>query len=308
METAARLLLTILLVAFAPADNPNPQGQNAGLTSGQTSIHAAKQNDPPTPGQASTPNSVQRTPRLDAAQNSPPNFATPQWQVGSAWTVQTQSRQVQARREPGPVNQAPAVQWRFTVLPMDKIGDSECYHVRATCEQAGRPQPATELWVDRKTQALLRVTTQLPTPAGFQSVTQDFKHQQGNVSPVVGPLSALPIDWPTFSAEPAKAAKEYSYKALSGGQEKSGGIAFEQKVRQATRSVPVSGVKGLLDEHVAKQKSDDNLREVVLDDGHRVVRQLWQPGMPWPSFCDNGVTVAKLTGVTAPSQLESSKN
>jgi hypothetical protein len=39
---------------------------------------------------------------------------------------------------------------------------------------------------------------------------------------------------------------------------------------------------------------------VRLETAERKVRQVWQPGMPWPSFSDNGDTVSRLIKVIPP--------
>ena len=74
-------------------------------------------------------------------------------------------------------------------------------------------------------------------------------------------------------------------------------MRFAFEVRQSFAK-PKATMKGLLADNFAKRLESQTALEVRLEGFDRDVRQLWQPGLPWPTYADNGVTVARLVQVS----------
>ena len=120
----------------------------------------------------------------------------PQWELGDKWIVETQSRPVQVREELADQVAIRPIQWQFTVQRVEKTLENDCYRVEVRCLLPGPEQPATVLWIDRKSNALRKLQTQLPVPGGFRTMTENYHFADGQPSPVLAPINALPVDLP----------------------------------------------------------------------------------------------------------------
>jgi hypothetical protein len=223
----------------------------------------------------------------------------PQWQPGDRWVVEARARMNQFREDPDGREQA-SVPWEFTVKQTEKVGGHDCFRVEARCLLPGPPQPASTLWADAHSLALRQVRTQLPVLGGFRTVTESYQFADGQPAPVLGPLTALPIDLPLFAAAGATGPQSFEYEALSGPagvKADVGDVGFAVAVEQSLVPANPAEVTGLLPGPFAKGLGDGPMVEVRLKTSDRLVRQLWQPSKPWPVYADNGSTVARLVQV-----------
>ncbi len=192
---------------------------------------------------------------------------------------------------------SPAIQWQFSVQRYEKSLEADCFRIEVR-PMLGGQQPETVLWVDRQSLALRQIQTQIPTPADFGR-SQRATNSPGPSSAVLGPLSALPIDFPLLTGGEAKAMDAYTYTSYSGprGTKAVGDLGFTYQVKQTIAAADDREAKSLVDESFAKGLGEEPLVEVRLEGGGREVRQLWQPGRPWPVYCDNGSTICRLVKV-----------
>jgi hypothetical protein len=174
----------------------------------------------------------------------------------------------------------------------------DCYRLEITCLAEGE-QPTTVVWVDKKTRAIRQIQTQIPTAEGLQTFTQSYEFSSGQPSPVLGPLSALPLDLPLFAGEGSKGMQTFVYETHAGrrGTKAVGEIGFAHQVQQQVETVSSEQVKGLIHETYTKSLAEQPVVEVELKSGDRQVRQLWQPGLPWPVYSNNGSTECRLVKV-----------
>jgi hypothetical protein len=224
----------------------------------------------------------------------------PSWQVGEQWVVETTAIQQQNRDYKKQRDDPPPVQWQFRVADVQKLAGRDCYRIEVTCQIQDREQPTTKLWIDQETLTLRQMQTQLPVPGGFRTVTESYEFTENKPAPVLGPLTALPIDLPVFPDQAigrqAKSLSTFEFEAVSGpaGTKAVGDVTFAVPVEQSFQVTPVSGVKGLLDDSVEKSIGQSALAEVYLKGAGREVRQLWKERMPWPVYSENGATRARL--------------
>lgn len=223
----------------------------------------------------------------------------PRWKVGDRWVVETATLQVQASNAREAGLRGTPVRWQFTVEAIEKLAGRDCYRLRIRSLLPGRQQPVTTLWLDRRSLALRMFQTQLPLAGGFRTVTESYQFSGDQASPVMSPLTALPLDVPLFLGGRIKGSQSFRYEAISGppGQKAVGDIGFGFEVRQSFSRPEAAHVKGLVNEAFAKSIQTRPAVEVRLDSFDRQVRQLWQPGSPWPVYTDNGTTVARLIKV-----------
>jgi hypothetical protein len=223
----------------------------------------------------------------------------PQWELGDSWVVETKTRPLQARSDTGPDTFCKAIQWQFAVARFEKTLADDCYRMEVKCLAPGAVQPSTVLWIDKKSRAVRKIETQLPVPGGFRTVTYNYQFSSGQPSPVLGPLSALPIDLPLFTGGEAKGMQTFAYQMHTGPEEAKelGQLGFAYHVEQRVDPSPSEHVKGLLNETFAKSLTAQPVVEVRLKSGRRQVRQLWQPGLPWPAYSNNGSTECRLVKV-----------
>lgn len=223
----------------------------------------------------------------------------PRWELGDRWVVETKSRPLQVRGDTGPDTFCKPIQWQFAVQRFEKTLADDCYRLEVKCLVAGAVQPSTVLWIDKKSLSVRKIETQLPVPGGFRTITYNYQFSSGQPSPVLGPLSALPIDLPLFGGGEAKGMQTFAYQMHTGPAETKqlGQLGFAYNVEQRVNPVSSEHVKGLLNETFAKSLTKQPVVEVRLKSGHRQVHQLWQPGLPWPVYSKNGSTECRLVKV-----------
>ncbi|PHR95733.1 MAG: hypothetical protein COA78_29635 [Blastopirellula sp.] len=228
------------------------------------------------------------------------NVQKPKWSVGDQWVLETTSLQQQVSDSPNNKLRSPAIRWRFTVASIETIQQRPCYRIEILCLAKGRQQPATTIWVDQATATLCQLETQMPVAGGFRTVTENYHGVQGQASPVLALLTALPVDLPLLVASNnTKNLGSFSYVTSTGlSSEKAiGDIRFTSEVKQTISTPKADQIKGLLDDRFAKSIEQQPVFEVNLQSHDRQVRQLWQAGRPWPIFTDNGQTQSRLIKV-----------
>lgn len=222
----------------------------------------------------------------------------PRWELGESWIVETASRPIQARSDIALAAAGPVIQWQFSVQRYEKSLEADCFRIEIRCVSSSR-QPETVLWVDRQSLALRQVQTQIPTPGGFRTITQSYEFAGAQPTPVLGPLTALPIDLPLLSGGEAKQLDSYAYTSYSGprGTKAIGDFGFAWQVKQKISPAEAGEARSLVNEAFAKGLEEEPVVEVRLEGGGRAVRQLWQAGCPWPVYCDNGSTISRLVRI-----------
>jgi hypothetical protein len=218
---------------------------------------------------------------------------------------------MQPRHDPNLTN-LPAVNWKFTVKKTEKIAGVDCHRLEIVClDEKGNPdrtQPGATLWIDQKSMVLRQLRAQLPVPGGFRSVTESYVFGANQPSPVIGPLTALPLDLPLFTAGRARGLEKFSYEAVSGpaGKRAVDDVGFAIDIEQTLAPAQADEVNRLVAANFKEFSRDLKARGVVevnLKTSERNVRQLWQAGHPWPLYANNGQTTARLLKVTsAPPQ------
>ncbi|NUQ63327.1 MAG: hypothetical protein HUU20_12680 [Pirellulales bacterium] len=238
--------------------------------------------DPPPAGQRS----------VDAGQ------LRPQWQMGDQWIVETVSLPVQVRSAGIAQAKSQPIRWQFAVQKYEKVVSDDCYRVEIRCLEEGQ-QPTTVLWIDKKSQALKQMQTQIPVPGGFRTVSESYEFASGQPSPVLSPISALPVDLPLFQSGQSKGSQTFTYEANVGaaGTKAVGDLGFAYEIQQEIVEAQPDQVKGLVAEGFAKSLENKPVVEVKLKRFDRQVRQLWQPGQPWPVYSSNGTTTCRLIEV-----------
>ncbi|MCA9241281.1 MAG: hypothetical protein KDA37_13820 [Planctomycetales bacterium] len=144
------------------------------------------------------------------------------------------------------------------------------------------------------TDALMRVQSQLPTASGYRTVVQDFEHTQGRPAAVLGPLTALPVDWPARSVAQSSKASDTAYTVSSTNQTKNGGLRFAKRVTQTSRPLTERQAKELRRLAAGLGSGAGATKEILLSTRGQRVRQVWRSGLPWPLLSDNGHTRAEL--------------
>ncbi len=282
-RAAFGLVLGIVALSLAPAADQPPA---APMATSPPSAGSSGRVSPPVEGAAQESRSL-RADRL-----------VPQWELGDRWIVETSSRPLQARSDIAKAAASPAIQWQFSVQRYEKSLEADCFRIEVR-PMLGGQQPETVLWVDRQSLALRQIQTQIPTAGGFRTITESYEFVGAQPAPVLGPLSALPIDFPLLTGGEAKAMDAYTYTSYSGprGTKAVGDLGFTYQVKQTIAAADDREAKSLVDESFAKGLGEEPLVEVRLEGGGREVRQLWQPGRPWPVYCDNGSTICRLVKV-----------
>lgn len=240
-----------------------------------------------------------KTPRLEDLM--------PRWGVGDRWTLETVSRPLNIRADVSQAAVPPPVRWQFDVAAIDESPSGACFRVEVTCQRAGLEIPKTVLWFDRDSFALRCITSHVPVPGGFEEMTIRYDSSSGQPAPILGPLSAVPIDTPVLYSG-AKGLETFCYTSHLGPTERKelGDVGFVHRVQQEITPLSREDVGKLFAERFSKSLVDDafakSLRtlpvtEVRLKSQGREVRQLWQPRRPWPIYCDNGYSVSRLVSV-----------
>lgn len=231
-----------------------------------------------------------------------PEDYRPQWKVGQRWVVSSVSLQSQARRDPKPDEAKRAVRWQFDVRAFEKIDDRNCFRVEVKCLD-GEGDAVTTLWVDEKTMTLRRVQTQLPVAGGLRTVTENYRSASGQPFPAFAPLTVPPLELPLFLAG-TKGSQTFDYEASSTPPEEKGvgDIDFSFSVDQQLTRPPADKIKGLIPEEYSKDLIQKPVMEVHLKATGLQVRQLWQPGVPWPVYSNNGIAESRLVEVVQPAK------
>jgi hypothetical protein len=186
---------------------------------------------------------------------------------------------------------------------MEKIDERNCFRVEVRC-LGGDTDAATTLWVDQQTIALRRVQTQLPAAGGLRTITEDYRSASGQPFPAFPPLSVPPLELPLFVAG-AKGSQTFSYEASSTPAEEKavGDLDFAFSVEQQITRPEADEIKDLLPEDYTKDLTARPVLEVHLRATGSQVRQLWQPGLPWPVYSNNGIAESRLVEVSLPEKL-----
>lgn len=228
----------------------------------------------------------------------------PRWQTGQKWEVETlnQLSQYGGKRDKEPKRKA--VLWEFKVLEGDKLGGKPCYRLQVQAKVGSTQQPLTVLWLDEKSLALRQVQTQMRVQGKLRTITESYQSASGQPTPVMTPLTAIPLDMPVFLEGDKAGLGKFSYEAFSGesGKKDAGDVGFAFDIEQRMEPVGDDAVKelqskGLLAESFTKELAAKPFVEVRLKTPGRQVRQLWQPGLPWPAYSSNGVSQAHLLRV-----------
>ncbi len=250
-------------------------------------------------------------PPKKADADAPADQLKPNWQVGQQWVVETISQLAPVGEEKQ--GKSDPVRWQFTVKNIEPVGGHDCFRVNVEYLIDGREQAVAVLWADQKSLALRQVQSYLQVQGETRTVIESYSFADGQPAPVVGLLTAVPLDMPLFlPGASSKAIQEkYVYEANAGppGKKALGEVGFAVEVEQNTTPAKPEQVKALLakfgkefSKDLEKPVVDANkpLVSVSLKTADREVNQLWQPSLPWPAFVDNGTTVARLVQVTLP--------
>ncbi|HEX5103906.1 MAG TPA: hypothetical protein VFV87_08860, partial [Pirellulaceae bacterium] len=205
------------------------------------------------------------------------------------------------------------IQWQFSLSRFEKSLDSECFRVEIRCLSGTDGHPLTTLWVDRQSRALRQIATEIPVPGGYQTMTVSYEFDSGQPGPVLGPLTALPIDLPVLLADGAKGLETFHYRSEIGppGRKELDALGFAHEVEQRATTASADDVRMLMATVFAKSLDDGVLArslienpvtDIRLKSAGREIRQLWQAGSPWPIYCDNGQTVCRLVSVEPAAQ------
>lgn len=226
----------------------------------------------------------------------------PMWKVGQRWIVSSVCLQSQARSDPKPDAARQTVRWQFNVRASEKIDDRGCFKLEVKSLD-GEGEAATTLWVDEQTMTLRRVQTQLPVAGGLRTITEDYRSASGQPFPAFAPLTVPPLELPLFLAG-TKGSQTFTYEASSTPPEEKGvgDLDFSFSVDQQVTHPPVDKIKGLVPEEYSKDLIQKPVLEVQLKAAGSQVRQLWQPGLPWPVYSNNGISESRLVEVTEPAK------
>jgi hypothetical protein len=181
------------------------------------------------------------------------------------------------------------------VVGVEKIKDCPCYRISVTCLSQGRQQPVTTLWFDVQNRTLIRVEAKILIKGQWRVFTETYVSQDGKPCPVLGPLPALPLDFPVFTPEGrTKNLSSQTYETVFGnaGTKSVDNVGFAFMVDQSFAPVESDYVKTL-----APSSEGEGVVEVEIRGAGRRVSQLWQPGAPWPIYSNNGRTEARLVEV-----------
>jgi hypothetical protein len=221
----------------------------------------------------------------------------PTWQIGQKWVVETVCHQSQARRDVKKTTPSKPVRWQFEVSATEVIEGADCYKVLVKCLVPGK-QPEIVLWVDQASMTLRRIQTGVPTPNGIQVVTESYRSDSGQPFPACPPLSVPPLELPYF-VEGAKGTQTYTYSAsdASDGSKDLGDIGFSFVVQQDVGQASDEEALALTHQAYMKSIVKQPTLEIRLKSATHRVRQLWQPGSPWPVYSRSGVTESRLVQV-----------
>lgn len=228
--------------------------------------------------------------------DKPPGKVGPAWSVGDTWTVRATAIQSQDSTETEQQEKAKTpVDWRFIVVGKEDIKDRPCFRVSVTCLDEGRQQPITTLWFDVDKRTLSRVEAKIVVKGSWHVFTETYVAEGGKPTPVLGPIPALPLDFPVFTSDGVtKDLGAQTYETIYGnaGTKSLGDVGFAFMVDQSVTPVKTDHVKSL-----APESEGDSVVEVEIRGAGRSITQLWQPDTPWPIYSNNGMTEARLLEV-----------
>jgi hypothetical protein len=227
----------------------------------------------------------------DEAQPLP--LEPPRWRVGDTWTIESVTRREQGR-EDTPATEPARLRWKFHVAKLEPIAGRECYRIDIRCLAKGRMQPDTTIWCDKETKFLRQFQTQLPAAGQYVLVHESYTAEQ-QASPVLPPVTALPVAMPAFVQKGAKSSGSFNFTSqpMPAGAKDAAVIPFGHVAEQSVRK-PSAKTMQLVPESYSKSLEQQPIREVQLSDGSQTVVQLWQADVPWPVYTDNGHTQAWL--------------
>jgi hypothetical protein len=227
-------------------------------------------------------------PAFGAASLEPPH-----WKVGDRWTIETVTERIQGR-EAQNLTPPPRVRWEFHVSKLETIAGHECYRIDIACQAAGRQQPKSTVWCDKKTHFLRQFQTQLAVDGQYRTITESYDTAPGQLSPVLPSINALPLAMPAFVPKGSKSLGSFSYKSQPVMSSKD--LSVVRFAHSISQEVLPPGAKSLerVPPVLAKELKDKPVTEVRLADHRQKVVQLWQKGAPWPVYTENGRTRAWL--------------
>lgn len=224
----------------------------------------------------------------------------PVWQIGDNWIIETLTDRIQGR-EAKPAGKPARIRWEFRVTKLEKIGGHECFRLDVQCQAQGRIQPQSTVWCDKDTLFLRQFQTQLAFDGRYRTVQESFECPKGDYSPVLASVNALPLGMPAFVPKGAKATGAFNYTSqpLPAGAKDTSVIRFAHTV---TQDILPPGSKSLeqAPRNYAKDLNTKPMTEVRLADHQQQVVQLWQKGVPWPVYAQNGRTQAWLVSAGRP--------
>ena len=224
----------------------------------------------------------------------------PKWRVGDQWIVQTETQTLQERNSLNNNQKSVPVSWRFQVTKIEKIAGASAFRVEITSQnKAELERPQTTLWIDQQKGSICQIQTQIPVQGGFRTITESYSTQSGQPTPVIGPLSALPLDLPLFQ-QGTKSTGSFQYQSFAGpaGTKAVGEVGFTNSVEQQFEQTKPVEIKKALGESFVKSLASKPTMNIKLKGNFRQVEQIWQKDVPWPIYSDNGSTKTKLIKFT----------
>jgi hypothetical protein len=229
---------------------------------------------------------------------APAELTPPEWQIGDSWVVETLTQRVQGR-EAAADPETTRLKWQFRVAKIEKVAGGDCYRVDIKCLAASRVRPQGTIWCDKQTLFLRQFQTQVAFQGRYRTIQESYACAKGATAPVVTFVNVLPLAMPAFPPEGAKAAGTFRYTSqpLPAGAKDPGTVRF---LHASTQQVRPAGAKalGAIPPNYAKSLGAGPLTEVTIEDRRESVRQLWQPGSPWPVYVENARTEAWLVSTT----------
>lgn len=232
-----------------------------------------------------------------ANDNLQPETYRPQWKVGQRWIIAVRTLQSQASEPTQPHGPEDTLRWQFEVRAIEAIDNRSCFKVELKC-LAAATDSVTTLWVDEQSLTLRRVQAHLPVAGGLRTVTENYSSASGQPFPALAPLTVPPLELPVFLAG-TKGTQTFTYEASSTPttEKRVDDVQFSFSVDQKLAQPPAEKIKSLVPEEYSKDLAQKPVIEVQLKAAGTQVRQLWQPGLPWPVYSNNGIAESRLVEV-----------
>lgn len=224
----------------------------------------------------------------------------PQWNLGDRWIIETLTEQIQGN-EPRTGEKAPRIRWEFRVAKLEKVAGADCYRIDIECLAQGRVRPKASVWCDKQTLFLRQFETQVAFRGRYYTVQESYDCAKGELAPVMASVNVLPIGLPAFLPQGAKSLEGFTYTSapLPAGVKDATTIRFAHTIRQDVRAPGAKSLKQV-PQLFAKDIQAKPLTEVQLAEGKQTMTQLWQKGLPWPVYAENGRTQAWLVSTGNP--------